>query len=104
MTHDPHYCPRQSYWVILPEFGTKKSSQQNPERFHLLGMAKKSPNFGDLPFVQLTMTHTTANIIEVAVESRFLPPSLWLWAVPVLAHWRCELAQPHFFAVRLRVR
>ena len=67
-------------------------------------MAKKTPKFGDLPFVQLTMTRTTANIIEFAVESTFLPPSHWCWMVPFLAHWRCELAEPRFFAVRLRVR
>ena len=43
------------------------------------------------------MTCTSANIIEFAIESRFLPPSLcWHWVVPILAHWRCKLANPHF--------
>jgi hypothetical protein len=60
-------------------------------------MAKKTPNSGDLPFVQLTTTGTTGNIIESAVEQSFLLLSLLCWAVPVLAHWRCELAKPRFF-------
>jgi hypothetical protein len=67
-------------------------------------MAKKTPKFGDLPFVQLTTTCTTVNIIESAVEKSLLPLSLLCWAVPVVAHWRCELAKPRFFAVRLGVR
>ena len=60
-------------------------------------MAKKTPKFGDLPFVQLTTTCTTVNIIESAVEKSLLPLSLLCWEVPVVAHWRCELAKPHFF-------
>ena len=81
-----------------------KSSQQSPEWFDSIGMAKKTPKFGDLPFVQLTTTCTTVNIIESAVEQSFLPLSLLCWAVPVLSHWRCELAKPRFFGVRLGVR
>jgi hypothetical protein len=64
-------------------------------------MAKKTPKFGDLPFVQLTMTCTTVNIIGSAVEKSLLPLSLLCSAVPVVTHWRCELAKPRFFAVRL---
>jgi hypothetical protein len=67
-------------------------------------MAKKTPNFGDLPFVQLTTPCTTVNIIESAVEKSLLPLSLLCWAFPIVSHWRCELAKPRFFAVRLGVR
>jgi hypothetical protein len=81
----------------------KKFSQQNPEWFDSIGMAKKTPKFGDLPLVQLMTTCTTINIIESAVEKSLLPLSLLCWAVPVVAHWRCELAKPRFFAVRLGV-
>jgi hypothetical protein len=66
-------------------------------------MAKKTTKFGDLPFVQLTMTCTTVNIIESAVKKSLLQLSLLCWAVPIVAHWRCELAKPPFFAVRLGV-
>jgi hypothetical protein len=59
-------------------------------------MAKKTPNFGDLPFVQLTTTCTTVNIIESAVDKSLLRLSLLCWVVPVVARWRCELAKPRF--------
>ena len=65
-------------------------------------MAKKTPKFGDLPFVQLTTTCTTVNIIESAVEKSLLPLSLLCWAVPVVAHWRCELAKPRVFCCSAR--
>ena len=82
----------------------KKFSKQNPEWFDSIGMAKKTPKFWDLPFVQLTTTCTTDNILEVAVETRLLPLALLCWTVPVVAHWRCELAKPAFFALRVGVR
>ena len=73
-----------------------KFSQQSPEWFDSIGMAKFTPKFGDLPFVQLTTTCTTVNIIESAVEKALLPLSLLCWTIPVLAHWRCESVKPRF--------
>jgi hypothetical protein len=77
--------------------GQKKFSQQIPEWFDSIGMAKKTLKFGDLPFVQLMMTCTTINIIELAIEKSLLPLSLLSWGVPVVASWKCKLAKPHFF-------
>ena len=103
MTRDPHYCLHWSYGSSSRSLACNKFSQQNPECVDSIGMAKSIAIFGELPFVQLTTTCTTNNIIGVAVETRLLPLALLCWTVPVLAHWRCELAKPCFFALRLGV-
>jgi hypothetical protein len=39
-----------------------------PESFHSIGMANSTAKFGELPFIELTMTCTTENIIGSALE------------------------------------
>jgi hypothetical protein len=85
MTHTivPTGYTRSSSWSLAHN----KFSQQNPEWFDSIGMAKKTPKFGGLPFVQLTTTCITVNIIKSTVEkSLLLLSSLLCWVVPVVAH------------------
>lgn len=91
--HTGSFCRSSAY---------NKFSQQSPEWFDSIGMAKFTPKFGDLPFIQLTTTCTTVNIIESAVEKTLLPLSLLCWTIPVLAHWRCESVKPRFFCCSAR--
>ena len=106
MTRDPHYCPAGHTGSFSRSSAQKKFSQQSPEWFDSIGMAKFTPKFGDLPFIQLTTTCTTVNIIESAVEKTLLPLSLASCAgrSPFLHTGGASRSSHVFFAVRLGVR
>jgi hypothetical protein len=67
-------------------------------------MAKSTPKFGELPFVQLTTTCTTVNIIGSAREKTSSSRVSLVLGGPPCRTLKVRVGQARFFAVRLGVR